>query len=63
MKNRYSTFNILFVYPNIEMRTIIPPGIALMSAILKESGFNVDVFDAETKFEEDCNSKWLLGCW
>ena len=28
------------------MRTIIPPGIALMSAILKESGFNVDVFDA-----------------
>jgi radical SAM superfamily enzyme YgiQ (UPF0313 family) len=41
-----NNFKVLFVYPNIEMRTIVPPGIALMSALLKENGFIVEVFDA-----------------
>jgi|SaaInlStandDraft_5_1057022.scaffolds.fasta_scaffold03776_6 anaerobic magnesium-protoporphyrin IX monomethyl ester cyclase len=41
-----NNFKVLFVYPNIEMRTIVPPGIALMSALLKENDFSVEVFDA-----------------
>jgi anaerobic magnesium-protoporphyrin IX monomethyl ester cyclase len=46
MMNTNQNFKILFVYPNIQMRTITPPGIALMAALLKEHGFQVDVFDA-----------------
>ena len=36
---------ILFVYPNSFLTTSIPLGIAYMSAILKESGHTVDIFD------------------
>lgn len=41
----YQSFKILFVYPNIQMRTIAPPGIALLAAVLKDHGFTCDVFD------------------
>ena len=37
---------ILFLYPNLHMSTLIPNGIAILSAVLKEAGFkNVQLFD------------------
>ena len=37
---------ILFLYPNLHMSTLVPNGIAILSAVLKESGFhNVQLFD------------------
>ena len=37
---------ILFLYPNFHMSTLVPNGIAILSAVLKESGFhNVQLFD------------------
>jgi len=40
-----NSLKVLFVYPNIEMRTIPPLGIASMTALLKENNHIVDVFD------------------
>ena len=37
---------ILFLYPNFHMNTLVPNGIAILSAVLKEAGFkNVELFD------------------
>ena len=37
---------ILFLYPNLHMSTLIPNGIAILSAVLKQAGFNnVGLFD------------------
>ena len=37
---------ILFLYPNLHMSTLIPNGIAILSAVLKEAGFkNLELFD------------------
>jgi len=37
---------VLFLYPNLHMSTLIPNGIAILSAALKQSGFkNVQLFD------------------
>ncbi|MDP3875261.1 MAG: radical SAM protein [bacterium] len=38
-------FNVLFIYPNFRGETLVPPGITLLSRILKNHGFVVDVFD------------------
>lgn len=46
----HASFRVLFLYPNIQMRTIAPPGIALMSALLKDHGFDCEVFDC-TRYE------------
>lgn len=40
-----SEFRVLFLYPNIEMRALMPTGIGLLSAMLKREGFVVDLFD------------------
>jgi len=62
MKKKPQSFRVLFVYPNIQMRTIAPMGIALMSAILKKHDYSCDVFDATryasvyTNPEEDYDS-------
>jgi hypothetical protein len=45
MSSGYQDFKVLFLYPNIQMRTIAPMGVAVMSALLKEHGFTCDVFD------------------
>lgn len=37
--------NILFIFPNDYLSNGIPTGIATLSAILKEHGHNVDIFD------------------
>ena len=36
---------ILFLYPNHKGMTMLPPGISLLSAVLKREGFEVDLFD------------------
>jgi anaerobic magnesium-protoporphyrin IX monomethyl ester cyclase len=38
-------FKILFIHPNDYLSIGIPSGIAILSAILKEKGYNVDLFD------------------
>lgn len=40
-----SGFNILFIYPNLRGMNMLPPAIAVFSRILKDSGFNVALFD------------------
>ena len=43
MKNK--NLKILFLYPNLHMSTLIPNGIAILSAVLKNAGFkNVELF-------------------
>ena len=37
---------ILFLYPNLNMSTLVPNAISILSATLKHSGFkNIDLFD------------------
>jgi len=44
MKNK--KLRILFLYPNLHMSTLVPNGIAILSAVLKTDGFNnIDLFD------------------
>ncbi|MFQ5698248.1 MAG: B12-binding domain-containing radical SAM protein [Myxococcota bacterium] len=50
MPTSHPEFRVLFLYPNIQMRTIAPPGIAQMAAVLKEHGFACEVFDC-TRYE------------
>lgn len=40
-----SNFKVLFIYPNFRSETLVPPGITLLSRILKNHGFSVDLFD------------------
>ncbi len=40
-----SDFRVLFLYPNIQMCALMPTGVALLSAVLKQEGFTVDLFD------------------
>ncbi len=39
------SLKVLFLYPNFRGETLVPPGITLLSRILKNRGFDVDVFD------------------
>lgn len=43
---KHSDFRVLFVYPNIQMSALAPQGIGYLSAILKDAGFTVDLFDS-----------------
>ena len=44
MENKH--LKILFLYPNLHMSTLIPNGIAILSAALKQNGFkNIQLFD------------------
>ena len=40
-----SKIKILFLYPNHKGMTMLPPGISLLSAVLKREGFIVELFD------------------
>jgi anaerobic magnesium-protoporphyrin IX monomethyl ester cyclase len=44
--------NVLFVYPNTYGMNMLPPAIALFSALLKQCGHKVEVFDA-TYYQTD----------
>jgi len=37
--------NVLFIYPNTFGMNMLPPAIAMFTAILKKAGHNVDIFD------------------
>ena len=37
---------VLLVYPNMRGMNMLPPAIALFSAILKQRGHKIDLFDA-----------------
>ena len=44
MENKH--LKILFLYPNLHMSTLLPNGIAILSAALKQNGFkNIQLFD------------------
>ena len=51
---------ILFLYPNFHMNTLVPNGIAILSAVLKEAGFkNVELFDPTFyKSQEKAAKTW-----
>ena len=40
-----SQLKILLLYPNGKGMAMLPPGISLLSAVLKRNGFVVDLFD------------------
>jgi len=40
-----SHLKVLFLYPNGKSMTMLPPGLSLLSAVLKREGFVVDLFD------------------
>ncbi|MFC1652383.1 B12-binding domain-containing radical SAM protein [Planctomycetota bacterium] len=40
------SFRVLFVYPNLSMSAMVPHSIAVLSSVLKQHKFQVDVFDA-----------------
>ena len=55
MKNK--KLKILFLYPNLNMSTLVPNAISILTAILKQAGFNnIDLFDT-TFYESDGLSK------
>jgi anaerobic magnesium-protoporphyrin IX monomethyl ester cyclase len=43
-------FRVLFLYPNLKKESTIPPSIIMLSRILKNDGFETDVFDS-TKYD------------
>ncbi|HIL26766.1 MAG TPA: radical SAM protein, partial [Nitrospinaceae bacterium] len=43
---------VLFIYPNTYGMNMLPPAIALFSALLKDRGHSVDLFDA-TYYQTD----------
>lgn len=45
-------FKILFLYPNFRSESLVPPSITLLSRILKNRGFKIDIFDS-TNYEID----------
>lgn len=45
-----SDFKVLLLYPNLQTETMVPPSLALFSAILKREGFKIDLFDT-TNYE------------
>ena len=51
MSKSYHNFRVLFVYPNIQMRTTAPVGIGMLSAMLKKYEFQTDLFDV-TRYED-----------
>lgn len=40
-----SKFKVLLVYPNLQMINLLPSNISILSASLKEKGFDMDLFD------------------
>lgn len=53
MNNR--TFKVLLVYPNLEMKNLLPPAIGIFTACLKREGFSVDLFDTTYYLTESGN--------
>ena len=55
MKNK--NLKILFLYPNLNMSTLVPNAISILTAVLKHAGFNnINLFDT-TFYQNDALSK------
>ena len=50
---------VLFIYPNQRSMSLVPSSISLLSQILKNNNFAVDVFDSSTYLIEGTNSDEL----
>lgn len=49
-----SNFRVLMLYPNLQNEMLVPPVLALFSALLKREGFTVELFDTTNyKIETD----------
>ena len=46
------SIKVLFIYPNTYGMNMLPPAITLFSALLKERGHSVDIFDS-TYYQTD----------
>ena len=62
------SFRVLFIYPNFRNESLIPPGIALLSRILKNNGIEVDLFDTsdygvDLSKDHDRINERKLGVW
>ncbi len=55
-KRQKGKFKVLFVYPNLMLQTTFPLAIAIFSAILKQNGFEVDIFDTTFYKTEEITS-------
>src|SRR5262245_12986940 len=53
-------FKVLFVYPNLYMMNMMPPAIGIFSALLKEKGIEVALFDT-TYYPWDHGSMAVTG--
>ena len=52
-KIKSKKLRILFLYPNLNMTTLVPNAISILTAVLKKAGFkNIDLFDT-TFYETD----------
>ena len=54
------TVKVLFVYPNLYMMNMMPPAIAVFSALLKKNGVEVKLFDT-TYYPWDHSGNNILG--
>ncbi len=44
------SLKVMFIYPNLKGMNMLPPGVALLSAVLKQAGYKVRLFDT-TSYE------------
>ena len=51
-----SNYKVLFLYPNERHMSMIPPSIALLSALAKRENFSVDLFDTSLYPKEGLDS-------
>ena len=54
---------VLLFYPNMRGHTMLPPAIALFSALLKERGFHVDLFDTTYYAVKGFSDNFDIGAW
>ena len=54
--NNKNTFKILLVYPNLPLMTVPPLSMAIFSGILKEEGYNVELFDTTSYIADEATN-------
>ena len=52
-KRKPEDFRILMLYPNIQMSGVLPQSIGIFTALFKQEGYQVDLFDCT--FYQDIN--------
>lgn len=50
------SIRVLFLYPNLMLQTMLPASVTVLSAVLKQRGHAVDVFDTTFYATEECSS-------